>query len=78
MVKPSRTTGPKLRLHRDVESGPLDVIPFPGMEARRPWRPHPDLAITGLDEALDDVSRHLTRLSELLNDDADNDRPRAA
>ncbi len=76
---------PKLRLrftepvHRD------DPIPFPGHDATPAtrWQPRltkqsTDPVIRGIDSVLDQMDAKLRDLGRMIDDDGDDDRPRAA
>jgi hypothetical protein len=70
---------PNLRL-RGVEHEDSDSIPFPRQVSRiGRWQPKPlhEGGTHDAERALEDVQRHLDRLSILVNTD-DDDRPRAA
>src|SRR5262245_20119978 len=80
------TLMPKLRLHQDV-ADETDSIPFPRAASRTPrWQPRPLRPLADgeheqhpAEAALEEVTRHLERLNQLLGAGLDDDdRPRAA
>jgi hypothetical protein len=69
---------PNLRL-RGFEPEDSDAIPFPRTVSRiGRWQPRLDGETHDAERALDEVQRHLDRLTILLNTNDDDDRPRAA
>lgn len=71
---------PNLRL-RGIEPEDSDAIPFPRTVSRiGRWQPKPlfEGGEHGAERAVEEVQRHLDRLSILLNSEDDDDRPRAA
>jgi hypothetical protein len=68
---------PKLRLRgHDDNSEQTDSIPFPRTVSRiGRWQPKP---LHDAEQAAQELQSHLDRLSILLDDNNDDDRPRAA
>jgi len=69
---------PNLRL-RTVDQEESDSLPFPTHVSRiGRWQPKPLHERHEAEAALEQVQSHLDRLNTFLNNDDDDDRPRAA
>lgn len=76
---------PKLKLRFTEPVHKDDPIPFPGRDAVPANRWHPrltkqsaDPVIRGVDRVLEQMDAKLRELGKLIDDDGDDDRPRAA